>query len=123
MSAERFSDEGLAALAELLRALAHDTRLRLIDTLRVRGELAVSELEAETGVVQPALSQQLAILRKADLVRTRKAAKQVYYSIAPEAFAQVAGFLGGLAATGESAASPAAPSKNRGSAAMFARLL
>ncbi|MBN8832059.1 MAG: helix-turn-helix transcriptional regulator [Sphingomonadales bacterium] len=123
MSIERISEEGLARLAELLRALAHDLRLRLIDALRVRGELSVGELEAETGIAQPTLSQQLAILRKADLVRTRKAAKQVYYSIAPEAFAQVAGFLGGLAATDESSAAPTASSKNRGAAAMFARLL
>ena len=123
MSIERISEEGLARLAELLRALAHDLRLRLIDALRVRGELSVGELEAETGIAQPTLSQQLAILRKADLVHTRKAAKQVYYSIAPEAFAQVAGFLGGLAATGESPAASTTPSKNRGAAAMFARLL
>lgn len=116
----------LEALADVLRALGHDTRLRLIATLLEQGEKSVSEIEALTGIGQPALSQQLAILRKADLVQTRRAAKQVYYCIAPDAFVPVAAFLNALAppaASPVTAASVTPQSPPRGSAAMFAKLL
>lgn len=116
----------IEALAEVLRTLGHDTRLRLIATLLEHGEKSVSEIEGLTGIGQPGLSQQLAILRKAELVQTRRAAKQVYYSVSPPAFAPAAAFLATLApsdgarrpAKGQPMAPPA-----RGSAAMFAKLL
>jgi DNA-binding transcriptional ArsR family regulator len=66
--------------AELLRALGHGVRLGLLKAL-IEGERSVGEIEAATGVGQPGLSQQLAILRKAELVTTRREAKLVYYSI------------------------------------------
>lgn len=116
----------LEALAEVMRTLGHDTRLRLIATLLDQGEKSVSEIEALTGIGQPGLSQQLAILRKADLVQTRRAAKQVYYCIAPEAFAPAAAFLNALSpdAVPRTAVIPVTPPPPpRGSAAMFAKLL
>ena len=42
-------------------------------TLLENGEKSVGELETMTGIGQPGLSQQLAILRKAELVQTRRA--------------------------------------------------
>lgn len=120
------SAHDLEALAEVMRILGHDTRLRLIATLLEQGEKSVSEIEVLTGIGQPGLSQQLAILRKADLVQARRAAKQVYYCIAPAAFAPAAAFLSALA---PDAARPAAttqvtpPPPPRGSAAVFAKLL
>ena len=67
----------LETLVEVMRTLGHDTRLRLIVALLDSGEKSVSEIERLTGIGQPGLSQQLAILRKAELVQTRRAAKQV----------------------------------------------
>ena len=57
--------------AELLRALAHPVRLTILGSLR-GCERAVGEIEAITGIGQPGLSQQLAVLRKANLVLTRR---------------------------------------------------
>lgn len=119
-------DPKLDALAEVMRTLGHDTRLRLIATLLAQGEKSVGEIEALTGIGQPGLSQQLGVLRKAELVQTRRAAKQVYYSVASDAFVATAAFLAALARTGpvdrpaqvDRKASPA-----RGSAAMFAKIL
>lgn len=116
----------LEAVAEVMRTLGHDTRLRLIATLLEQGEKSVSEIEALTGIGQPGLSQQLAILRKAQLVQTRRVAKQVYYCIAPEAFAPATAFLNALYpdASPRLAATPITPSRPpRGSVAMFAKLL
>jgi DNA-binding transcriptional ArsR family regulator len=124
---DRIPDPSLDALAEVLRTLGHDTRLRLIATLLAQGEKSVGEIEALTGIGQPGLSQQLGVLRKAELVQTRRAAKQVYYSVASDAFAPAAAFLAALARTGPTGTAPRADRKTgspaRGSAAMFAKIL
>jgi DNA-binding transcriptional ArsR family regulator len=124
---DRIPDPSLDALAEVLRTLGHDTRLRLIATLLAHGEKSVGEIEALTGIGQPGLSQQLGVLRKAELVQTRRAAKQVYYSVASDAFAPAAAFLAALARTGPTGTAPRADRKTsslaRGSAAMFAKIL
>jgi DNA-binding transcriptional ArsR family regulator len=112
--------------AELFRVLGHETRLRLL-MLLAAGEHAVSELESVSGIGQPGLSQQLAILRKAQLVITRRAAKQVYYRIDPAALDQAAALLASLTATvtGTMPARglPGEARRTGGSAAGFARLL
>lgn len=124
---DNIPDPNLDALAEVMRTLGHDTRLRLIATLLAQGEKSVGEIEALTGIGQPGLSQQLGVLRKAELVQTRRAAKQVYYSVAADAFAASAAFLATLAGTGPVAmvarADRKATSPARGSAAMFAKIL
>ncbi|MBB2202616.1 ArsR/SmtB family transcription factor [Gluconacetobacter tumulisoli] len=67
--------------AERLRALAQPQRLMIL-ALLLAGEHAVGEIDALTGIGQPALSQQLAELRRGGLVATRRAARQVLYRIA-----------------------------------------
>lgn len=84
-----------AALVEALKALAHPLRWRILAALAA-GERNVGEIEQATGIGQPALSQQLGVLRKARLVETRKDAKLVFYALAPEAIAAVAGALAQL---------------------------
>jgi DNA-binding transcriptional ArsR family regulator len=107
--------------AELFRVLAHETRLRLL-TLLASAEYAVGELETASGFGQPGLSQQLAILRKAGLVTTRRAAKQVYYRLDPAALMPVAAFLAKLAETAPPA-TQVSPATRTGSAARFARIV
>lgn len=69
--------------SQLLKSLSHPDRLLLLCQL-TQGEFCVSELENLVGVGQPSLSQQLGILRKDELVKTRRDGKQVYYSIASD---------------------------------------
>ncbi len=108
------------AEAEVLRVLGHPTRLALL-ALIAAGEAPVSAIEAASGITQPALSQQLALLRKAGLVATRRAARQVYYRVDAAGFAAA---LALLQALGGAAPAPAAPPRgNAASAAMFARIL
>lgn len=68
------------AMVERLRALAQPQRLMILAAL-LDGERAVGEIEAHTGIGQPALSQQLGELRRADLVATRREARLIYYRI------------------------------------------
>lgn len=74
--AQIVSDE---AMIEELKAIAHPLRFRILDLLK-SGELNVGDIETASGIGQPALSQQLGVLRKAGLVETRKEAKLVFYS-------------------------------------------
>lgn len=66
--------------AEFLRALAHPMRLQILCCL-MDGEHAVAAFESELGLKQPNLSQQLAMLREAGLVTTRREAKSIFYSL------------------------------------------
>ena len=69
--------------AERLRKFGQPLRLMILSLL-LQGEKSVSEIDMATGIGQPGLSQQLAELRRAELVTTRRQAKQVFYSIADE---------------------------------------
>ena len=77
-----FESRDLASdITEKLKVFAQPQRLMILSFL-LQGESNVKEIGEATGVSQPALSQQLAELRRADLVSTRKEAKQVWYSLA-----------------------------------------
>jgi DNA-binding transcriptional ArsR family regulator len=71
------------AAAERLKIYAQPQRLMILSRL-LDGESTVSEIDEATGIGQPALSQQLAELRRADVVKTRREARQVYYRLADE---------------------------------------
>lgn len=80
--AEQMQQASMQA-SQLLKSLSHPDRLILLCQL-TQGEYCVSELENLVGVGQPSLSQQLGILRKDELVTTRREGKQIYYSIASD---------------------------------------
>ena len=66
--------------AELLKAMAHPQRLRVL-CLLVEGERSVGDINREIELSQSALSQHLAKLREEGLVATRKEAQTVFYSL------------------------------------------
>lgn len=107
-----FTDAELDTITDVLKALAHDVRLKLMRTLLENGEKTVGELETMTGIGQPGLSQQLAILRKADLVQTRRDAKLVFYSLSPEALQGAAKLLCALSGISPKDAQPGTKSGN-----------
>ena len=79
-----FEDRDLAvSVSERLKVYAQPQRLMILSCL-LRGPRNVSEIGEATRIGQPALSQQLAELRRAELVHTRKEAKQVWYMLADE---------------------------------------
>jgi DNA-binding transcriptional ArsR family regulator len=65
---------------ELLKAMANEWRLMILCHL-AEGEKTVGELQALLGLSQSALSQHLAILRREKIVRSRKHAQSVSYSL------------------------------------------
>ena len=67
--------------SELLKSLANRHRLLILCQL-VDGERSVGDLVPEVGLEASHLSQQLAVLRRANLVQTRKVGTSVVYSVA-----------------------------------------
>lgn len=74
--------------AEFFKALAHPARIRILELLS-QGELSVSELVPEVGLESSHLSQQLGVLRRANLVVTRKSGNLVYYRLADRRLAKL----------------------------------
>jgi len=66
--------------SELMKTLGHKDRLMILCYL-VEGEKSVGELAGLLGIPQSPLSQHLARMRQESLVRTRREAQTIYYSI------------------------------------------
>ena len=69
--------------ARTIKALAHPTRLTILAKLR-EGEICTCELQEILGLRQANISQHLAILRKANLVTTRREGLRVFYRVADD---------------------------------------
>jgi len=67
--------------AGVFKALAHPTRIALVELLRDEGEVPVSRLYERLGLEQANVSQHLAVLRSRQIVVGRKDGKQVFYSL------------------------------------------
>jgi DNA-binding transcriptional ArsR family regulator len=74
--------------AEIFQALAHPTRIAIVEALQA-GEQPAGSLIDQLGLEQANVSQHLAILRAKQVVTTRRAGNQVYYSLRDPVLAQV----------------------------------
>ena len=79
-------------VSELMKVLSNEHRLMILCQL-AEGEKSVGELVELLNVRQAALSQQLALLRKDGLVKTRREAQTIYYSLARDDVRRLMGFL------------------------------
>ena len=68
------------ARAEIMKAMAHPTRLFIVDELS-RGERCVCELTAMVGADVSTVSKHLSILRTAGIVEDEKRGAQVFYRL------------------------------------------
>lgn len=67
----------------IIRALNHKLRLQIIRLLQERGEMTVTEIYSKLKLEQSVASQHLAILRRADIVITRRDGKFIFYTLNP----------------------------------------
>jgi DNA-binding transcriptional ArsR family regulator len=74
--------------ADFFKTLSHPARIRILEVLR-DGEHSVSQLIPAVGIEASHLSQQLAVLRKANIVQTRKVGSTVHYSVVDEQMFQL----------------------------------
>lgn len=66
--------------ADIFQALAHPTRIAIVETLR-DGELTAGAIIERLGLEQANVSQHLAILRAKNIVLNRREGNQVFYSV------------------------------------------
>lgn len=67
--------------AKVLKALAHPTRLKLVDVLSEHDEVCVCELTASIGSDMSTVSRHLAQLRNAGIVESEKHGQMVFYRL------------------------------------------
>jgi len=73
-------EKNASKACDLLGAMANRSRLMIMCQL-AGGEKSVSELQPLIGLSQSALSQHLAVLRRKNLVRTRRDGQSIYYAL------------------------------------------
>lgn len=73
----------VAAETKVFQALADPSRRAIFESL-TRGEAAVKDLTARFDISQPAISQHLAALKAAGLVKGRREGRLVYYRVEPK---------------------------------------
>lgn len=67
--------------AGIFQALAHPSRIAIVELLRDEGEVPVTTVYERLGLEQPNVSQHLAVLRSKHIVVARKDGNQVFYSL------------------------------------------
>lgn len=97
-------DTRLVAASDLLRALASEHRLAIVQELAI-GPRCVHELVDSLGVSQSLVSQHLRVLRASQLVRTERQGREVAYSLADDHVAHIV--ADAIAHAGEPGAEPA----------------
>ena len=73
-------EKNAQAAVKVLKALSNEKRLVIV-CLLYEGEKCVGTLEESIGLSQSALSQHLARLRRDGIVKTRRDAQTIYYSL------------------------------------------
>lgn len=111
----KLDDDQVGLVVEVFRMLADGTRVRLLWAL-VDRELSVTELADHVGKPAPSVSQHLAKLRMARLVRTRREATTIFYSLENEHVRQ----LVTDAVFNAEHAGPGVPGHHRGDAGLHA---
>ena len=73
----------LCDLAELFKVFGDSTRIRILFVL-FESEVCVCDIADALNMTQSAISHQLQILKQSKLVKTRRAGKSIFYSLADD---------------------------------------
>jgi ArsR family transcriptional regulator, arsenate/arsenite/antimonite-responsive transcriptional repressor len=71
-------------VTQFFRALGDETRVRIV-ALLAHGELCVCHVQEALGLAQPTASRQLAILKQAGIVQSKRMGTWTYHGLAPQA--------------------------------------
>jgi len=104
--------EAAGAAEEMLKALASRHRLMILCQL-IEGERSVGELAEFLELRPSTVSQHLALLRKDDLVATRREGQTIWYSLASAPVRRVVETLYDIYCGPQSTCKPATPARSR----------
>lgn len=96
---EPLTADAAARISPLLKALADPVRLRLLSLVASHGdgEACVCDLQEAFDLSQPTISHHLKVLHEVGLLDRSKRGVWVYYRVRPDALADLAALLGGVA--------------------------
>lgn len=77
------NEDELYDLAELFKVFGDSTRIRILYAL-FENDICVCDLAETLNMTQSAISHQLKILKQADLVKSRREGRSIFYSLADE---------------------------------------
>ena len=80
---EMLDDDTVMDMSDLFKLFGDSTRLRILWSLKDR-EMCVDSISAAIGVSQSAVSHQLKALKTANLVRSRREGKWIFYTLCDE---------------------------------------
>ena len=83
-----FSETQVDEVAEILKSISHPIRLKILCFI-MSGEKNVGEIENEFGSTISNISQHLTVLRKADIIKRRKEANFMFYSLKDEKISNI----------------------------------
>ncbi len=75
--------DGIFRLVSFYKALADDTRLRILFAL-LPGELSAGDIAVCLDMTKSAVSHQLAVLRDMHLIKARRMGKNIFYTVDDE---------------------------------------
>lgn len=81
----------------VLRAINHKLRQRIIDLLEQHEKMTVTDIYIKMRLEQSVASQHLAILRRANVLKTERQGKFIYYSIDKDRMEQISKLIDELA--------------------------
>ncbi len=99
LTRDPLSADDAVRISPLLKALADPVRLRLLSLVasHAEGEACVCDLQEAFELSQPTISHHLKVLHETGLLDRAKRGVWVYYRVRPNALADLATLLGGVA--------------------------
>ncbi|PKP51575.1 MAG: transcriptional regulator [Bacteroidetes bacterium HGW-Bacteroidetes-1] len=79
----------LEQLAGRLKAIAHPTRIAIIEMLSEKAKLSVTEIYLYLDIEQAAASHHLNIMKNKGILDSRRDGKKIYYSLQNEALSEI----------------------------------
>ena len=74
-------DENTQKYVKFLRALGSEERLAILEEIETKGQINCTEVEKKFFMEESTASHHLNILKKADILESKKAGRNIYYSI------------------------------------------
>lgn len=81
----------ISKAAKVIRAVNHKLRTRIVELLKERGSMTVTDLYVKLRMEQSVMSQHLAILRRTGIVIAERQGKLIYYSLDQERYDMILG--------------------------------
>ena len=85
----RFDIEFLETATEVLRAIAHPIRIAIVDLLRAKKRLSVTEIHEHLSIEQAIASHHLRILKDKSILVAQRDGKNTFYSLRENDFSKI----------------------------------